>query len=320
MTSPIRRRHLPHRTVSAPVSSSDLTRKLLATTPPSGPFLLTYHSLPPWHQNNAYILTSYRPAPTHSLAKCLQSLLYLHNETINIHSHLLGSFLFLFIGISFYLFDGRRDPAVETADVVVFGIFFAAVVGCLGTSAVYHTVSCHSERWAARANRGDYVGIVGLIWGSFVPSLWYGFGCAGDEGLRRAYWSKISILALGCALVSILPQFRTPKWRPFRASMFVAMGLSAAIPVLHGVKRYGMQPMNDRIGLPWLVLQGCLYVLGAGIYAARVPERFAPGRFDVWGSSHQVFHVLILCAAMAHLMGLLRAYEYSKTALVCGTQ
>lgn len=32
-----------------------------------------------------------------------------------------------------------------------------------------------------------------------------------------------------------------------------------------------------------------------------------------------MFHVLILSAAMAHLMGLLRAYEHSKTALVCGT-
>ncbi|KAI4242789.1 MAG: hypothetical protein L6R40_003853 [Gallowayella cf. fulva] len=139
MTSPVRRRHLPHRTVSAPVSSSDLTRKLLATTPPSGPFLLDYHSSPAWYQDNAYILTSYRLAPTHSLAKCLQSLFYLHNETVNIHSHLLGSFLFLFIGIFLYLLEGR-EQGVEKADVVVFGIFFASVVGCLGVSAAYHCV------------------------------------------------------------------------------------------------------------------------------------------------------------------------------------
>ncbi|KAL8716315.1 MAG: hypothetical protein Q9220_000220 [cf. Caloplaca sp. 1 TL-2023] len=312
MTSPIRRRQ-PFRAVSAPVSSQDLTRKLLATTPPSGPFLLRYHDLPHWHQDNACILTSYRPAPTNSLAKCLQSLFYIHNETINIHSHLLGSFLFLFIGLFLYLLEGRQ-PDVEKADVAVFGIFFAAVVGCLGVSAGYHCVSCHSERWAVWANRGDYVGIVVLIWGSFVPSIWYGFFC--DRGLRRAYWGMISIIGIGCTIVSITPRFRTPKWRPFRASMFVAMGLSAIIPVLHGLKVYGLQQMNDRIGLAWLVLQGCLYVLGAGIYAARFPERLQPGKFDVWGSSHQIFHILILFAALSHLIGLLRAYEHSKTALV----
>ena len=75
--------------------------------------------------------------------------------------------------------------------------------------------------------------------------------------------------------------------------------------------------MNDRIGLPWLVLQGFLYILGAGIYAARVPERWFPERFDVWGSSHQIFHVLILFAAGSHLVGLLRAYEFSKMGVRC---
>ncbi|KAL9596140.1 MAG: hypothetical protein Q9219_006001 [cf. Caloplaca sp. 3 TL-2023] len=271
MTSPVRRRVIPHRTVSAPVSSAALTRRLLATTPPSGPFLLTYPDLPPWQRDNAYILSAYRPAPTNSLAKCLQSLLYFHNESVNIHSHLLGCFSFLFIGAFLYLLEGRAE-GVERSDVVVFGCFFAGAVGCLGVSAAYHCVSCHSERWAAWANRGDYVGIVALIWGSFVPSLWYGFYCDGDKVLRWGYGEMITIIGIGCTSVSVIPKFRTPEWRPFRAGMFVAMGLSAVLPVLHGLKLYGLQQMNDRIGLFWLVLQGVLYILGAGIYAVRFPK------------------------------------------------
>lgn len=35
-----------------------------------------------------------------------------------------------------------------------------------------------------------------------------------------------------------------------------------------------------------------------------------PGKFDIWGSSHQIFHVLVVCAAAAHLMGLLKAFDY----------
>jgi adiponectin receptor len=49
--------------------------------------------------------------------------------------------------------------------------------------------------------------------------------------------------------------------------MFVMMGLSALFPVLHGLKLYGIEQMQDRIGLTWLVLQGFLYILGAGLYA-----------------------------------------------------
>ena len=49
--------------------------------------------------------------------------------------------------------------------------------------------------------------------------------------------------------------------------MFVSMGLSAIFPVLHGLRLYGADELNKRIGLVWLVLQGALYILGAGIYA-----------------------------------------------------
>ena len=51
--------------------------------------------------------------------------------------------------------------------------------------------------------------------------------------------------------------------------MFVAMGLSAIFPVFHGLNLYGIGAMNEMIGLSWLVLQGVLYILGAGLYAVR---------------------------------------------------
>ena len=49
--------------------------------------------------------------------------------------------------------------------------------------------------------------------------------------------------------------------------MFVGMGLSAIFPVLHGLRIYGGRQWEETMGLSWVVLQGVLYVLGAGIYA-----------------------------------------------------
>lgn len=51
--------------------------------------------------------------------------------------------------------------------------------------------------------------------------------------------------------------------------MFIAMGLSAVFPVLHGLKLYGIWQMINQIGLFWVVLQGFFYILGACIYAVR---------------------------------------------------
>ena len=89
------------------------------------------------------------------------------------------------------------------------------------------------------------------------------------------------------------------------------MGLSAVFPVLHGIKLYGVDHLRKSVGLDWVVLQGILYITGAALYAARVPEKWAPGRFDIWGSSHQIFHILVVLAATSHLMGLITAFDYA---------
>lgn len=100
--------------------------------------------------------------------------------------------------------------------------------------------------------------------------------------------------------------------------MFAGMGLSAIVPVLHGLTLYGYAAMCDTMSLWWLIAHGVMYLVGAGLYAARVPERWAPGRFDIWGSSHQVFHVLVLAAAGTHFWGLVRAFQVSRGGAVEG--
>ena len=100
--------------------------------------------------------------------------------------------------------------------------------------------------------------------------------------------------------------------------MFVLMGLSAVVPVLHGIRLYGVEHMRQSAGLDWVVLQGVLYVAGAAIYAARVPEKWSPGRFDIWGSSHQIFHVLVVLAAASHLVGLVKAFDYEHSQRIGG--
>lgn len=306
------RRPAETRPVSQPAADGAATTILGEKPPQLIKKLLHWDDLPHWQKDNQHIHTGYRPA-SFSLLLSLQSLTYLHNETVNIYSHLLPSLLAVPAAVWLHRVLAPRYETASRADLVAFGCFFAGAAFCLGMSATYHTISNHSPFVARVGNAFDYVGIVGLIVGSFVPSVYFGFYCAPE--LQQRYWTMICTLGLGCAVVSILPWFRTPRWRPFRAAMFVSMGLSAVFPVIHGLQLYGLDQMMRQIGLGWLLLQGFLYILGAGIYAARVPERLRPGKFDLWGSSHQIFHVLVVCAAGAHLTGLLRAFDYRHNGL-----
>lgn len=67
--------------------------------------------------------------------------------------------------------------------------------------------------------------------------------------------------------------------------MFIALGLSGVIPALHYVITDGFWHAINKAALGWLVLMAFLYIFGAVIYAARIPERIFPGKFDIWVSA-----------------------------------
>ena len=59
-----------------------------------------------------------------------------------------------------------------------------------------------------------------------------------------------------------------------------------------------------------VLLGGCLYIVGALIYANRWPEKFAvKGRYDMIGNSHNIFHALIVIAALIHWYGSIRVFH-----------
>lgn len=181
--------HLRSQTTPVPSLHTLLTEQEASNAsrirPPTGPFLIKWADLPEWQKDNHFILSHYRPA-TYSYMGCFQSLFYLHNESVNIHSHLLGAFVFLFTALSVYTFEGQ---GVSAADLVAFGCFFLGAVTCLGISAAYHMVTNHSPEVNRFGNQIDYVGIVALITGSFVPSVYYGFYC--EPFWQKVYWTMV---------------------------------------------------------------------------------------------------------------------------------
>ena len=44
-----------------------------------------------------------------------------------------------------------------------------------------------------------------------------------------------------------------------------------------------------------------IYIFGATFYATRFPECKWPGRFDLVFQSHQIFHVMVVVAALGEL-------------------
>lgn len=151
------------------------------------PRLLSWDEIEPWQRDNPHITAGYRPC-SQSYAACSQSLFWLHNESVNVHSHLFGAFLFSSLGLAI-LVAYHHAHQLHLADALALGCFFAGAVACLSLSSAFHLVSNHSADVSRWSNQLDFIGIVVLIVGSFVPSLYYGFYC--EPVLQRRYWAMV---------------------------------------------------------------------------------------------------------------------------------
>ena len=68
----------------------------------------------------------------------------------------------------------------------------------------------------------------------------------------------------------------------------MGLGLTSASPIIHLINVHGLDYVIERGALYHALLMGALYITGACLYAARIPERFMPGKCDIWFQSHQV--------------------------------
>ncbi|KAH6664593.1 hypothetical protein B0J14DRAFT_607322 [Halenospora varia] len=55
-------------------------------------------------------------------------------------------------------------------------------------------------------------------------------------------------------------------------------------------------------------LMGALNLIGAVAYAARYPLKH-----DIYGSSHQILHFIVIFARLTYIVGLLSAFDYLYT-------
>uniref|UniRef100_A0A7N0TR56 Uncharacterized protein n=1 Tax=Kalanchoe fedtschenkoi TaxID=63787 RepID=A0A7N0TR56_KALFE len=178
-----------------------------------------------------------------------------------------------------------------------FFVFLGGAMFCLLASSACHLLCCHSKRLSYIMLRLDYAGIAALISTSFYPPVYYSFMCT--PFFCNLYLSAITLLGIATIIFSLLPVFDQPKFRTMRTSLFFGMGVSGVAPILHKLTLYRHQQEAVQT-TGYEILMGLLYGAGALIYATRIPERWKPGRFDIAGHSHQLFHVLVVAAAYTH--------------------
>ena len=166
-------------------------------------------------------------------------------------------------------------------------IYGVSLVTLLAVSALYHRRNW-SEKGRAVMRRLDHSAIFLLIAGTYTP-LSFLLG-------SRSGWIFLGIVWAGALLgiVMSIAWVRAPK--ALVALVCVLLGW-AAVPLLPALKA--------ALGTGAVVLLaagGVVYSLGAAVYALRRPDPFP----NVFGY-HEIFHALVIAAAVCHFAVVARA-------------
>ena len=141
--------------------------------------------------DNEFILSRYRRKPTNYL-ETFKSLTFLHNETGNVYTHLIGALLLPLVATAF-LRDLHRPQfvSVSGADYFMFGLFFCCAECCLVFSAGYHLMGSYSHNVEQVWHSMDLLGIVIVTVATFFSGIYYVFFC--EPHLQKLHWIIVSI-------------------------------------------------------------------------------------------------------------------------------
>jgi len=164
------------------------------------------------------------------------------------------------------------------------GVYAAALMAMFGASALYHRAPWRSARARAWARRVDHSMIFVFIAGTYTPFALLAFSGVLPAVVLACVWTGA---ALGVVLnVSWID---APKW--VIAPVYLLVGW---VGVLAAPQFFTELDIASAV---LVTVGGVLYTLGALTYATHWPDPF-PATFGF----HEVFHVLVLAAAVTQFV------------------
>ena len=137
--------------------------------------LQRWENIKPWQQDNEYILRHYRPC-SNDHWKSIASLSYLHNQTVNVITHIIGASMFAAAALS-QCYSSSPSIRYSTEDRIVLTFFFIGAIFCFSSSAYFHLIGNHSHEVYNAWLTVDFLGIICLIVGTSFPLAYYTYPC-----------------------------------------------------------------------------------------------------------------------------------------------
>ncbi|KAG5274063.1 hypothetical protein AALO_G00158740 [Alosa alosa] len=276
---------------------------------------LTINQVPKvFHEHG--IISGYRH-PHSSARDCVLSIFQLTNETLNIWTHFLPTWFFLWklLMVAWAMEEGERGR--RSWPLLV---FLASCCWYPLASSCAHTFSSMSVRARHICFFFDYGAITLYSLGSAVVYSSYAFPERWVNNTLHRWYVPIAVLnsvictALACCsrlgvpflhynadTIKGLPDYQGTKLKPLRIVAFAYPYFYDNIPLFYRLFVCVGEGCTDNEANGVHHQHIALAFLTGFLFATRLPERLAPGSFDYIGHSHQLFHVFAIAGTVVQI-------------------
>lgn len=174
---------------------------------------------------------------------------------------------------------------------------------CYLFSSIMHLLYPKNEKVCQHTQFLDYIGINILIASTFSTFVYFAFYC--NTVIQTIYYYIIFGFSIIVLPISKMQIFMKKKFRWIRPTVFFIYASSFIAPIVH---RSIINEKNNEayyIELWYFITSAFFYIIGIIFYITRFPEKKYIGKFDIFGSSHQLFHIFVLLGGISSLIGIL---------------
>ncbi|XP_026173401.1 membrane progestin receptor delta isoform X2 [Mastacembelus armatus] len=254
------------------------------------PQLFDIHQIPKVFREDG-IISGYRH-PRSSALDCVLSSFQMNNETINIWTHFLPTWYFL------WRFCILHSALNFLTDSYTWPLLVYMLVICVYpfTSSCAHTFSTMSAESRHICYFFDY-GALSLY--SLGCAISYGYYVMPDHWVNSFLHQHFVLIAIGntlfCTSLSCYSRFLELQFpqrsKVLRTAAFVVPFVFDTVPLFYRILLCCWEGCSASDALSNHSYHVIFAFLTCFLFTAHLPERLAPGRFDYFGHSHQLFHI-----------------------------
>ncbi|CAL4065519.1 unnamed protein product, partial [Meganyctiphanes norvegica] len=253
-----------------------------------------------WHREPG-IINGYRH--NCSISQAVISLFNATNETVNFWTHFIPTIFFVWqMGLLSSTMPLFQDPYLFPLVCYLFASCAYPLMSCMA-----HAFCCVSTTASHVCFFMDYAALSIYSWG--VAILYYSY--AFPKSLMYTWFSSIflpvatfnaivaTIMACSSRFLTGSPYIR----KALRLSAFIIPFLWDTVPLVWYL--YTCDDAKDICGESkfYHFRQFASVILASFFYGSHLPERLAPGRFDIIGNSHNLLHLFGIIATNEQLRG-----------------